>query len=27
MTDPADIRITTADFNHAYQLLVEQRAN
>ncbi len=27
MTDPADIRITTADFNHAYQLLIEQRAN
>lgn len=27
MTDPAEIRITTADFNHAYQLLVEQRAN
>ena len=27
MTDPTEIRITTADFNHAYQLLVEQRAN
>jgi len=25
MTDPADIRITTEDFNHAYQVLVEQR--
>jgi len=27
MTDPTEIRITTADFNHAYQLLIEQRAN
>ncbi len=25
MTDPADIRITTDDFNDAYQVLVEQR--
>jgi transitional endoplasmic reticulum ATPase len=26
MTVPADIRITMDDFNHAYQVLVEQRA-
>jgi transitional endoplasmic reticulum ATPase len=27
LTDPADIRITTDDFNYAYQVLTEQRPN